>query len=78
MPSNAVSMRDSEIVERAGTHVGDLAHALKTALSVIINEAREKDGPLAAKVIEQAELMRTGRGPLRRHRPPRSTVCSRG
>jgi signal transduction histidine kinase len=38
--------------------VGNLAHALKTPLSVIANEARETDGPLAAKVIEQSELMR--------------------
>ena len=36
-----------EIVERARTQVGNLAHALKTPLSVIINEAR--DGGLAAR-----------------------------
>ena len=47
-----------EFVERARTHVGNLAHALKTPLSVISNEARGKDTPLATKVIEQAELMR--------------------
>ena len=29
-----------EIVERARTHVGNLAHALKTPLAVITNEAR--------------------------------------
>src|SRR5262245_52153515 len=32
---------------------------LKTPLSVITNEARERDDPLASKVVEQAELMRT-------------------
>ena len=56
---NALIQSNREIVERARTHVGNLAHALKTPLSVITNEAREKDGPLADKVIEQAEFMRT-------------------
>ena len=56
---NALIQSNREIVERARTHVGNLAHALKTPLSVITNEAREKEGPLAGKVIEQAELMRT-------------------
>ncbi len=56
---NALIQSNKEIVDRARTHVGNLAHALKTPLSVITNEAREKDGPLASKVIEQAELMRT-------------------
>ena len=55
---NALIQSNREIVDRARTHVGNLAHALKTPLSVIANEAREKDGPLAGKVIEQAELMR--------------------
>jgi signal transduction histidine kinase len=55
---NALIQSNREIVERARTHVGNLAHALKTPLSVIANEARETDGPLAAKVIEQSELMR--------------------
>lgn len=56
---NALIQSNREIVDRARTHVGNLAHALKTPLSVITNEAREKDGPLAGKVIEQAELMRS-------------------
>ena len=48
-----------EIVERARTHVGNLAHALKTPLSVIVNEAAARgDDPLAAKVREQAAVMR--------------------
>src|SRR5690606_2435823 len=41
------------------TQVGNLAHALKTPLSVITNEARAAKGPLADKVAEQAEIMRT-------------------
>jgi signal transduction histidine kinase len=47
-----------EIVERARTHVGNLAHALKTPLAVLKNEAASADGPLAAKVAEQIGLMR--------------------
>jgi signal transduction histidine kinase len=46
-----------EILDRAKTHVGNLAHALKTPLSVIVNEAEANPGPLSAKVSEQAALM---------------------
>jgi len=46
------------VVERARTQVGNLAHALKTPLSVIINEAAQDQGPLAEKVEEQAGIMR--------------------
>jgi signal transduction histidine kinase len=55
---NALIQSNREIVDRARTHVGNLAHALKTPLSVIANEARINKGPLADKVIEQAEVMR--------------------
>jgi signal transduction histidine kinase len=56
---NALLHSNREIVERARTHVGNLAHALKTPLSVITNEARASRGRLATKVTEQAEIMRT-------------------
>jgi signal transduction histidine kinase len=56
---NALIQSNREIVERARTHVGNLAHALKTPLSVISNEARTHEGTLASKVIEQADVMRT-------------------
>jgi signal transduction histidine kinase len=57
--TNALIEANREIVERARTHVGNLAHALKTPLSVIVNEATARgDDPLAVKVREQAELMR--------------------
>jgi signal transduction histidine kinase len=47
-----------EIVDRARTQVGNLAHALKTPLSVILNEADADSARLAEKVKEQAEVMR--------------------
>jgi signal transduction histidine kinase len=57
--TNALIDANREIVERARTHVGNLAHALKTPLSVILNEAAARsDDPLAAKVREQADVMR--------------------
>ena len=55
---NLLIQSNVEIVERARTQVGNLAHALKTPLSVLTNEAASQDGQLAAKVREQAELMR--------------------
>jgi signal transduction histidine kinase len=55
--TNALLDANREIVERARTHVGNLAHALKTPLSVMMNEARG-DEPLAVKVREQANVMR--------------------
>jgi len=54
---NALLQSNQDIVERARTHVGNLAHALKTPLAVITNEAREDGSPLARKVAEQAEIM---------------------
>jgi signal transduction histidine kinase len=57
--TNALIDANREIVERARTHVGNLAHALKTPLSVIVNEAAARgDDPLAAKVREQVDIMR--------------------
>ncbi len=47
-----------EIVERARTQVGNLAHALKTPLSVLINEADLESPNLAGKVRDQTEIMR--------------------
>ena len=57
--TNALIDANREIVERARTHVGNLAHAIKTPLSVIVNEASARGGdPFAAKVLEQADIMR--------------------
>lgn len=57
--TNALLDANREIVERARTHVGNLAHAVKTPLSVIVNEAVvHGNEPFAAKVLEQASIMR--------------------
>jgi signal transduction histidine kinase len=57
--TNALIDANREIVERARTHVGNLAHAIKTPLSVIVNEASARGvDPFAAKVLEQADIMR--------------------
>ncbi len=57
--TNALIDANREVVERARTHVGNLAHALKTPLSVMMNEATTHAGnPFAAKVREQLEIMR--------------------
>jgi signal transduction histidine kinase len=56
---NALLKSNQEIVERARTHVGNLAHALKTPLAVLINEARGDDSALGRKVTEQADIMTT-------------------
>src|SRR4051812_5360139 len=47
-----------EILDRARTQVGNLAHALKTPLSVIVNEVDGAPEELAAKIREQAAIMR--------------------
>jgi signal transduction histidine kinase len=57
--TNALIDANREIVERARTHVGNLAHALKTPLSVIVNEAAARgNDALAHKVLEQTDIMR--------------------
>jgi len=57
--TNALIDANRKIVERARTHVGNLAHALKTPLSVLVNEAAARaDDPLAQKVREQTDIMR--------------------
>ena len=45
-------------VERQRTHVGNLAHALKTPLSVMLAEAGTQKGPLPDMVRKQTEVMK--------------------
>lgn len=53
---NAVLHSNEEIVERARTQAGNLAHALKTPLSVLANGAAQEDTPFGRLVTEQVEL----------------------
>ena len=55
---NALLTSNQDVIERARTHVGNLAHALKTPLSVLTNEARTDATPLGRKVTEQTVIMR--------------------
>lgn len=55
---NLLIRSNAEVVERARNEVGNLAHALKTPLSVLTNEAKLQPGGLADKVAEQARIMR--------------------
>ena len=54
---NALLDHNREVVERQRTHVGNLAHALKTPISVMLAEARSTPGPLAEVVERQAAAM---------------------
>jgi signal transduction histidine kinase len=57
--TNALIEANRDIVTRARTQVGNLAHALKTPISVMLNEATTSgDNVLATKVREQTEIMR--------------------
>ncbi len=55
---NALMAHNQEVVERQRTHVGNLAHALKTPLTVMLTEAAQRPGPLGEVVTRQAEVMR--------------------
>lgn len=55
---NILLEHDAEMIVRARRHVGNLAHALKTPLSVLGNEAAAAEGPLAETVRRQTGLMR--------------------
>lgn len=54
---NKLLDHNQEVVERQRTHVGNLAHALKTPISVMLAEARTTPGPLAEVVERQAAAM---------------------
>ncbi|MDX1581770.1 MAG: sensor histidine kinase, partial [Alphaproteobacteria bacterium] len=55
---NALIDHNAEIVARARTHVGNLAHALKTPISVLSNEADADDTDLGQSVRKQVDVMR--------------------
>jgi signal transduction histidine kinase len=55
---NALLDHNEAVVERARTHVGNLAHGLKTPLAVLTNEASRSQGGLASLTLRQTALMR--------------------
>ena len=54
---NTLIGHNKDVVEYARTHVGNLAHALKTPLAVLVNETDDKGTPLAEIVARQSEIM---------------------
>jgi signal transduction histidine kinase len=54
---NALVAHNQDVVERQRTHVGNLAHALKTPLAVMAAEAQARPGALAEVVSHQAQIM---------------------
>jgi signal transduction histidine kinase len=55
---NSLLQHSEEVVGRARTHVSNLAHFLKTPLSVLASEADAEPGPLADQVKRQVFSMR--------------------
>jgi signal transduction histidine kinase len=55
---NSLIAHSAEVVGRARTHVANLAHFLKTPLTVLANEASGAPGPLADTVDRQVTVMR--------------------
>lgn len=55
---NALLTHNAEVVQRARTHVGNLAHGLKTPLSVLTNEAVQIKSTFSDTVMKQAAVMR--------------------
>ncbi len=54
---NAMLDHSRELVERSRTHVGNLAHALKTPIAVLTNESHSQGGELAELVKRQTGVM---------------------
>src|SRR5262249_32345433 len=55
---NSLIQHSEEVVGRARTHVSNLAHFLKTPLTVLSSEAEAEPGPLADAVKRQVDSMR--------------------
>ena len=54
---NSLLEHSREVVERARTHVGNLAHALKTPIAVLMNETAADKTELSSLVRRQTETM---------------------
>jgi len=55
---NSLITHNKDVVERARTHVGNLAHALKTPLAVLQNEAQSSKKTPSEIVSRQTETMK--------------------
>ncbi len=55
---NSLVEHNAALLERARTHVGNLAHSLKTPLSILKNDAHAQSGPFAQTVSRQADVMK--------------------
>ncbi len=55
---NALLDHNADVVERARTHVGNLAHSLKTPIAVLTNEASGREGGFAETVKAQVGIMK--------------------
>jgi signal transduction histidine kinase len=55
---NALLDHNAAVVDRARTHVGNLAHALKTPIAVLTNEAAGRAGDFAQTVAGQVGIMK--------------------
>ena len=56
--TNALLDQNEQLVDRARTHVGNLAHALKTPLSVVKNDVDGKSDEVSQRIAKQSQLMR--------------------
>ncbi len=55
---DALLKHNADVLDRARTHVGNLAHALKTPLAVMTNEVSRKGGPRTDAIDRQVGAMR--------------------
>ena len=55
---NSLITHNRDVVERARTHVGNLAHALKTPLAVLQNETQSRGTQLSEVVGRQTDVMK--------------------
>lgn len=54
---NSLVAANEQVIERARTHVGNLAHALKTPLSVLLNASDDKNDENSELIKQQVGLM---------------------
>ncbi len=72
---NGMLDHNAEILERTRTQAGNLAHALKTPLAVLRNEAGHIDGKAAEVILNETALMRDQ---INRHLSKARAAGSRG